>query len=269
MKRADLVRLREGRPGCPSDLALDEWVAGEARVAEPAALEAHVAACARCAERVAERRAGFAAFPETDPQRLLAGARRALAERGRAAAQAGRRAGTGRRWAWLAPLAAGCAAAAVVLVVALRPGAPPAAPPGGGALRTKGGLELRVFRLGPRGSEERLSGDRFRAGDRLRFVVDLPRAGLVAVLGVDRGGALYTAWPQAGATPAEARREAGQRQELPGAVALDAAPGPETLWLVHCPKAPGPAACAARGPDAPPVCPSGCVLRRFVLDKEP
>src|SRR5690606_28733233 len=88
---------------------------------------------------------------------------------------------------------------------------------------------LHVFRLQDGHAVEALSGDRFEPGDRLRFRIDLTEAGRVAIVGVEPTGRLYRAWPLDGPPPLMAR---GEGLELPGAVALDDAPGPETLYLV-------------------------------------
>src|SRR6185312_14067255 len=129
-----------------------------------------------CGERVAARRRGFAAFPEADPRKMLSAIRRG--------ADAGRGwAGWRRRAAWAAPLVA----AGLVAVVVARWRAP-AAPLG---TRAKGALALHVFRQVGDGAERLVSGGKARAGDRLRFAVDLPRAGRVSIVGVERSGKLF------------------------------------------------------------------------------
>jgi hypothetical protein len=133
--------------------------------------------------------------------------------------------------------------------------------------RMKGSLALHVFRLQGEHSEEVLSGDRFAPGDRIRFSVDLPAEGQVKVLGVESSGALYTAWPLDSGV--QTRLEKGNGIELSGAVSLDANPGRELLYLVRCPVEVGPPDCTSGGADAKPVCPSGCAMSPFVLDKRP
>ena len=279
MKLPDFERLREGQAPCPSALALDRLVAGELTDAARSETEAHLVACADCAGRVAHLRAGFDAMEGVDPRALLAGVRRRLDDE---PARTGWRAFLARwlgdgRLPW-APLAAAGAALVVLLVVLPRSG--PDDPDG--SVRRKGGLALHVHRLavdratnpiaGSGGaeasSEEVLSGDRFRPGDRLRFVVDLPRDGHVAIVGVDADGGLYEAWPLGGGA-VDTLRSAGRRQVLPGAVSLDDKPGRETLYLVHCAPEVGPPRCTSRGVDAAPVCPATCALSPFVVDKEP
>jgi hypothetical protein len=235
--RLDLERLREGRPGCPSDLQLDRLVAGEPA---PAAAQ-HLGGCALCTERVEERRQGFAAFAEVHPAALRARIEQLAPQR--------------RRWPGRLrlPLALAAAAAAAVIVAA-RPGGPAT-----DQVRAKGGLGLHVHRMRGDGSEEMASGDRFAAGERLRFAVDVPERGYVTISGVEASGRPYQAWPVGGGAPA--LLPAGERQLLPGAVALDARRGRETLYLIHClsPER----SCSG----APPRCPAGCAVTGFVIDK--
>lgn len=295
-ENADFTALREGRADCPSDLTLDRLVSGELDAAGRSAAEAHVAGCAECRGRVEARRAGFDAVQGVDPRALLSGIRRRLDEAPPRRGLAGWFARWSRDWrrSW-APLGAVAAAAALLLLVWPRPvaegpggGAPGLGEPGGRehggpAVRRKGGPILHVWRApagaaatdgdgaptdgtGATGGSEALSGDRFQAGDRLRFVVDLPTEGQVAVLGVDASGALYQAWPLPG-NDAETLRPAGPRQTLPGAVALDETPGRETLHVVLCPPDTPPLGCTSRGPDEAPACPVGCVTSPFVLEK--
>jgi hypothetical protein len=135
-------------------------------------------------------------------------------------------------------------------------------------VREKGGLSLQVVRLVGDHTERPLSGDAFHAGDRLRFIVDLPSAGHINVLGSEATGGMYVGWPtqEGGAT----LRSAGKRQELPGAVVLDSSVGRETIYLAFCPAAVGVPAvvCHAGAVGAPPSCPDGCALTPFVLDKK-
>jgi hypothetical protein len=248
MKLPDFSSLREGRPDCPSDFTLDRLHAGELPSRAATEAERHVAGCAECGARMAGRRAGFDGLEGVDPRAMLARIRSGL-DRPPSPLERLRR--------FMAPLAV-VATAAVALMV-FTPEAP--------ETRLKGALGLRVFRLAGDHAEERVSGATFAPGDRLRFTVDLPAAGHVAVLGVEASGALYTAWPlEAEATT---RLEAGSGIELPGAVALDAQPGRETLYLVHCPLEVGPPRCASRGAGSAPGCPEGCATTSFLLEKRP
>jgi hypothetical protein len=257
------ARLAAGNPDCPSDLLLDRLHAGELGDAQAAPLRQHIAACPLCPERMASRQAGFAAVPGLDERVLLAGIRRRLDAEPAPLRQ--RLAGALRRLLLPLSLATGLAALAVVLLA--RPQSPTGGDTGPDQTREKGGLSLSVFRLVEGRAQQAISGDHFVSGDRLRFVVDLPSAGQVAVLGVEGQGSLYVAWPSAGT---DAQRLAGKRQELPGAVALDSSTGRETLYLVLCPASgPAPAtACQTSGSaSAAPSCPRGCLLTPFVLNK--
>lgn len=250
--------LRRGRDDCPSDYQLDRLSADELGPQDAARVRAHVESCAACARHLAESR--FDAFPQLHSGALLGRIHeRAAAPRGLLPRLAG----------WLKALqrpalalsALGAAALAVMVLRPTETGGPE-------GVRLKGGMVLHVHRLQGEHSQEVLSGTALSPGERLRFVVDLPREGYVAVVGVDGQGALYGAWPTAAARPgAGQRRPAGQGQVLPGAVALDDAPGRETLYLVACRAAEDAARCAARG-DKDPQCPEGCALSPFVIVKE-
>jgi len=257
------ARLAAGSPGCPSDLALDRLHAGELGDEQAASLRQHIAGCTRCPERMSSRQAGFAAARDLDERALLASIRRRIDAE--PPSLRSRVAGLLRRFGAPLSMAAGLAVVAVVLLS--RSPTVTDGDIGPDQTREKGGLSLSVFRLVNGRAQQALSGDHFVTGDRLRFVVDLPRAGQVAVLGVEGQGSLYVAWPSdASAT----QRSAGKRQELPGAVALDGSIGKETLYLVLCPSTgPSPAsACQAAGSvGAAPSCPPGCLQTPFVLNK--
>lgn len=257
MSELELHTLRAGRPDCPSDFALDRLHAGELPPEEANKLERHVAGCADCGARMAERRAGFSALEGVDPRAMLARIRTGLEAPERAPLSS-------RLVRWvrrlLGPAAVLATAAIAFLVINGRQIEP-------GGTRMKGSLALHVFRLQGERSAETSSGDTFAPGDRLRFVVDLPTEGHVAVLGVEASGALYTAWPLDPELPT--RMRAGKGLELPGAVALDEQPGRETLYLVLCPPESGPPSCTSAGPGVKPTCPAGCQSSPFVLEKKP
>jgi hypothetical protein len=206
---------------------------------------------------MAERRAGFDGLESVDPRAMLAGIRTRLAEPERPALIS-RLSDWARRL--LGPAAALAVAAVALLVVTHRPVEPP-------RTRLKGSLALHVFRLVDGRSMEASSGDSFSPGDRIRFVIDLPTEGQVAVFGVEASGALYKAWPLTAGLPT--RFAAGMGLELPGAVSLDAKPGRETLYLVQCPPEAGSPSCTSAGPGARPMCSEGCLSTPFVLDKQP
>ncbi len=250
-----LQRLRAGRAECPSDLLLDRLAAGELPAAQAAQLQAHTGTCPACAAHMKEAR--FDALP-VDAAALLARIRRGMDRPSLWQRLLG-------SWALRAPVLA-VAGACLVLVLIGRPTPHPGPIAEDPGTRAKGGAILHVHRMLSAGSEEVLSGARLAPGDRLRFVVDLPRPGYVAILGVEEGGGLYAAWPTDGTTPQA--RPAGSGQALPGAVALDETPGTETLYLVHCPGAAAPPRCQARGGRKPPLCPEGCALSPFVIHKD-
>lgn len=245
-----LHRLRAGRDECPSDFALDRLHARELDADDADDLQAHLSGCADCEARLTMRRAGFD-WPEApDPRLMLARVRARLDEAPPTLTQQLKR--------WLLPtfIATTATAAAIVVVAGqTRPD----------TVRWKGdAATLHVFRLQNGQVVEALSGDRFEAGDRLRFRVDLAQEGRVAIIGVEPTGRLYRAWPQEEPPPLMAR---GHGLELPGAVALDDAPGPEILYLVHCPADVTELACRSTGASTPPACAEGCTSTSFVLTK--
>ncbi|HEX8825498.1 MAG TPA: hypothetical protein VF794_36655 [Archangium sp.] len=256
MSPPDFSKLRQGRPECPSDFTLDRLHAGELSREEAQEPERHVAGCADCGARMAERRAGFDGLPGVDPRVMLGRIRTGL-DRPLPLPQ--------RLLGWLrrhvAPLTMVATAAVALLLVT---GQENVQPP---MTRAKGSLALHVFRLVGDHAEEAVSGGTFAPGDRLRFTVDLPSEGFVTVLGVESSGALYTAWPLEPGTQTRFGEDKGI--PLSGAVSLDEQPGRETLHLVHCPIEVGPPRCTSAGAKAAPVCPAGCVTTPFILVKGP
>jgi hypothetical protein len=252
MSPPDFGGLRSGRPECPSDFTLDRLHAGELARAEAQEAERHVATCADCGARMAERRAGFDGLDGVDPRAMLGRIRTGLD----APAPLPTRLLAGARRLF-APLAV--VATAAIAFVVFHPGEEPL------GTRMKGSLGLHVFRLAGERAEEVVSGGTFAPGDRLRFTVDLPVEGDVRVLGVESSGALYTAWPLEPGV--RTRLGPGTGIELSGAVSLDAQPGRETLHLVQCPVDTGAPHCTSGGASAAPVCPAGCVMTPFLLDK--
>ena len=242
MSSLDFTKLRQGNPDCPSDLRLEQLVSGA--LAEGSDVAVHVSGCASCGPRVAVLRQGWAALP-SDPRPMLAAVRRAAAVP------------LATPW-WRRALVPGLLFTAALVAVVMS-SAPPV-----DEVRVKGGLQLRVFRLEKGHSQEVLSGASFAPGDRLRFVVDVPSAGAVSVVGIDHTGALYRAWPPAAE---DVKRSAGAAQELPGAVALDDTHGDETLYLVHCPGRETAPVCESAGAGQAPRCEAGCELTAFVVKK--
>jgi hypothetical protein len=252
----------------PSSLDLDRLAAEQLPREQARSLEAEVMADPERANELKRRRLGTDAIDWVDTDALLG---RIKAELGQPQAEATARPGFWARLfanqsVWMGLLATGAAAA--VAVFALRPGAPGVAPldPTSG-VRAKGALRLQVFRQKGEGAELMASGATFRAGDTLGFKVDAPGAGVIHVLGVDAAGALYTAWPLPDHVDAPTHLGGPvNNHALPGAVELDDAPGPETLYLVHCPPGADPTCTVA---SAGIRCPEGCATTPFTLEKAP
>jgi hypothetical protein len=246
-----------GRPaGCPSDLTLDRLHAGELPPEQARALREHAEGCEGCRGRMALRTLGFAAFPEAQPGRLLAGVLAGIEE-------APARPWWRLTWLRFGALGAAAAAALVLLAVAFWPPAVERPDP---AVRTKGSLGLTVFLK--RGDQvvEALSGDAFRAGDRLRFALDLPAAGHVFLVAQDAQGHLEPCHPFG---PGAASRpvQAGSTGPLEGAVELDGAPGDEWIHLVHCTRPFGPDELSPGNEPGAVRAPEGCRVASFLLRK--
>jgi hypothetical protein len=273
---------------------LDRFVAAALSKNEEASLHLHLQGCELCTRRIASFRSGFDAFPEVDERKLLSAIRQRLHEGDEAHPGAAATSGEVRKGAWYSrivgwlsrpryiALYTSALAVAVLGVVLLHPLSPPVtrqgslsdSPPEASGLRAKGSLGLHVYRQRAERTEEMSSGDRFHAGDHLRFAVDLPKAEYVSIWGIDGRGELYAAWPlpplpSAGeAVQPDTQRPAGQAQQLPGAVTLDDSPGEESLYLVACPLKASLVACVSRGVGRPPICPAGCSLTQFRLKKD-
>lgn len=229
---------------CPSDLTLTLFETGSLGAEGRAEVEAHLAHCARCRSLLEGARADFEAWDPGGRAALLDELVQARAEPHRAPG----------RWGWAGGIVA---AAAAALFFVAQPDPSP------GTVRAKGdGLVLTVFR--ERGGEVSrvMSRDVFEAKDRLRFEVDLPRAGHVLVFGVEAGGAVYRAFPndRDDAVPLPE----GPGQLLPGAIELDASAGQEVLHLVLCP---GPFKRADVTAGSTLALPRACRSTSFELDK--
>lgn len=132
------------------------------------------------------------------------------------------------RWPWLVSGGLFAAAAAAALLVVLRPS------PGPGSdddRRFKGGeVTLMVYAADAAGSRRLATGDTVVPGDEIRFDVMVPAAGYIAVVGIDGTGATTVYYPYGGSAPAAI--DPGTAGVLPGAIALDAAPGDERFYAV-------------------------------------
>ena len=248
MSETILERLRQGGPGCPSDVMLHRLRNGELIDELAGALGRHLADCERCTALMVRHASGFSAWPEVDPARMLSAIRRGADERaGRASA--GWRT---RIRAALSPvaLAAGTAMMALVAVVATE------VSDGGPSIRMKGGPVLHVFRQQGGAAVEVAGGEAVAPGESLQLTMDLPADGVARVAGVEPGGALHSIWPKGDATFAPVKAGAGQR--VPGAFALDDVAGPETFHLVLCRPSLSPPSCRSQGAGQPLACSPGC-----------
>ncbi|HXT99610.1 MAG TPA: hypothetical protein VN903_01370 [Polyangia bacterium] len=202
---------------CPSQFALDDRALhGAGGPAGAQTIDSHVEGCARCQAALAARAADRASFDETAPVLWT-----------RIAAR--RRARVRWRSAWLGvPALIAGLGAAVLMIAARGPGPAPSPlpyvgpkgrPPIAIACRRAG----TVFGLAP--------GDEVAPGDELRFtpLPVRPDARFVHVGSVDGTGRYTPFYPLAGAAgvvlPAPG-------QPLDGGIRLDAAPGPERLFVV-------------------------------------
>jgi hypothetical protein len=189
---------------CPSGFSLDEMLTHGAAPA----VSAHVDGCARCQSRVAERRADVARF-----EAMAAPMWRNIEARGR----------RGRRW-WPALLVAAAALGGTLLLVR-----------GDHDDRTYVGLKgaASVVVVARRGSEQLVIDDQHPAapGDALRFFVSGPSAERFAIVGsIDGQGDVSLFYPPEPDGRSIALPPPGQ--PLPGSIVLDAAPGPERLFVV-------------------------------------
>ena len=227
MNMADLsLEPRSNLPSeaCPSELELDRYHYGELRTSREEELTRHIEECSVCAARLRARERGFAAFEKLDPERLFAKVEAQLDRENVTVLARIKRALSAP--SLLVPLAA-CAA---FLFLSRAPEE---------AIRSKGPLELSVFRERGGAIEELASGDAaFRAGDRVRFKIRLPERddrSQILIVGVEESGRLFTYYPSDGSdrsTAPEVRPDGA----LAGAIQLDEYQGDEWLHLVHCPR---------------------------------
>lgn len=234
---------------CPSDLRLDQWLAGELTRIERDALDVHVAGCEACRRRRSDL---------IEAQRSFVSSAPGFAVLAQGAAK--------RRGSWRALVPALAAAAALLLAL----GQPwqywlERDPP---RTRTKGSLARLswVVRRGDRVFAGRPD-QPLRAGDALRFSIHALEPVYAGVFGRDAAGRVSAYYPE---TAELALVPGGSDQPLPVALELDASPGDEQLHGVFCRH---PASIAQvqraieRSADAPAL-PPDCSHERATLHKE-
>jgi hypothetical protein len=200
---------RERPEACPSDLRFDALLAGELGAHARAALDTHVAGCARCRDRHAalavERAAYLALHPRAELRIAHAVAPRALR--------------------WPLPAALLGAAAAVALFVAL-----PAVDPSD-QVRRKGAASIGFF-VERGGTHERgRAGQSVRPGDRIRFTYSSDRPAYLAILARDAAGTVSVYFPNGDAARYVSE---GYDRPLDSSVELDATLGPESVFALFC-----------------------------------
>lgn len=223
-----------------SDLGLEQILLGQ-RDDDPR-IEAHLARCAGCSQRLDAAR-----LDEARPLPPLRATQRPA----------------NRPWRLVGLVAA---AALIVLGLLFRGQQPPDQP----GFRTKSpavGFEVWVDEGA---SARRLaSHDRARAGDRLGFRVHTATDRHLMVIDIDSSGSVFPCFPQ-GSEPSSRLVEATVRPiELPQAVRLDDRPGPERLVAVFCPAPFTLSELGDPGRSDAPIVPPGCTMREVWIDKEP
>jgi hypothetical protein len=274
----DTARLREleerlfTRERHLSLLTLECHLIGELDPQADRLVDAHLASCAACRDRLALLRSGraallsrFAAVPVRVAARDVAPPRQSPR----------------RTW-----MMAGSAAAALVLGWHLlapepRPASEPAAParsrPTGAVdpVRLKGD-DLRFLVYVERdGTPQRLYwNDEVSPGDRLGFQLGSEQAGYAMVIGIDARRQVYQCYPGAGSGASAYRPASGRAQSLDRAIALDDSPGHEHLVAVLCPQPFEFSELRRRlerwssdGTGPPPLLRSGCMQRDLRLRK--
>jgi hypothetical protein len=254
-------------PEHPSDLQLDALHLGELPAAREASVRDHLSGCVYCAERMRLR--SPAAFAELDPDRIVNRLVESVPVR-----QPWFSLVRSRRL--LVPMTACAAAVVLLIVVSGRP-----RPAGTGSeraaevesVRAKGGhIALRVFR-DERGGVESRSGGAFRAGDRIRFRVDMGETDAlpyIAILGVEasaKRSVYYPAFAADGPAPVS-RTEVRAGDALPGAIELDDYTGDEWLYAVACPHPFAPTDVVVNAPGQEPRIPDACRWHSFRLVKK-
>ncbi|HVH40886.1 MAG TPA: zf-HC2 domain-containing protein [Labilithrix sp.] len=243
---------RTRREDCVSDLALDGLVGGALSPAEVATIEAHLASCARCAERADVVRSSQLAFPKDLPPEIEAYARRHPEPRRRG-------------WRQWAPQAVGALAIAALAILFVRTRSPDVVP---SSERIKGRPHV-TFHVQHEGLvRQGTDGDRLMPGDAIEFSYTTHDGGYLAVFSVD--GASRVSVYYADGDHA-ARITPGVDIVLPHSTVLDETLGEETIHALFCQRplaiAPVRAALEAEPSRAPAA--EGCTVdqHRFVKER--
>lgn len=196
-----------------SAMSLDRLLLGSMPAAEEQQSRAHLEACASCRQALEENRAARQHFEA----RLFARTLPAVEARLQRPGLLARLGSLLRSPKLLAP--AGALALALLLLVPR--------PATDADLRIKGGPIFQLFALRQDSVLKVRPETRLAAGDRIRFVVEAPKAGFLLVASVDGAGKVSLYFPPEGAQSAAV---GAGRTELPGSIELDDAPGPERLF---------------------------------------
>lgn len=219
-------------PECPSDLALDELHVGEQSATAATELHSHIKTCSGCQERWQLRVQGLAAFPQLTSANIVAQIHQRVASLPQETSPSVWQA---VRSIFFQPAVLGTSMAiAAALMMILLPQesdfVSPADTPQ--VVRTKG-ASFSVFRNGTSSVEAVPNGGTVLVGESLRFKVQ-PQPGTdVMVVGLEKGGKLYLAYPLDGSEKSAPSMES-DNGILPGAIALDDGVGREQLFLVSC-----------------------------------
>ncbi|MBW1873213.1 MAG: zf-HC2 domain-containing protein, partial [Deltaproteobacteria bacterium] len=256
MDDLNLVSKLGRNPDCPSEINLDRFHFGELPAEENNRIKEHLATCLECRQRLTLREKGFDAFTELD--------RQTMRHKIEAACRPEEKSSPGLlTFNWLRWEIAIAATAVLILFVTI--GLAVWHEPGQDQLRTKGTLQLSIYREHKGRVEQVVNGDVFNPGDRLRFEVDLVRAGNILIVGVEQSGRMYTLFPTDGSKTSKSISK-GLGQKLPGAIRLDDSLGEEWVHLVHCQQPFEAAQLKITGPGGI-AAPADCRVRSFRIRK--
>ncbi len=190
------------------DALLERYLAGDLGAERQAAIEAELKTSPEDQARFDELRADSAAFLIKHPPGPLV----ARATEGRSK----------RRW-WRAFMPALAAAAAAVLLFSFWQAAEP-------DRSVKGGVAFTAFLKVGQDTHRIARGDVLHEGNQVRFALQAPAAGFVAVLSKDGAGhvTVYHPFGESQAAP-----YLPDQALMPGAIALDATKGREQVWAVY------------------------------------